>query len=169
MKDEEEDLSRREVLELLGGTSGLFSSYYLQDYLTFEVAPRRFIEPDHYKVQEIANSHNDLTEKVDLGIDWKYKEDQENFKPAGDVLEHGLYGDCEDHAFVAASILEAKERDYKIVLKTGHTEVQFDTEDGVYEWSVGDPENPVPRSDNEWIAMYDLDDGWSKYQKDWNE
>lgn len=172
MKNKEEDTpyhSRREVLALIGASTGVFAFDYADDYVTFAVDPERFIEPDHPKVEEVADRHDYLTGEVDLGIDWEYRADAENFKPAGQVLETGAPGDCEDLAFIAASILENKDRDWKMVAKPGHTEVQYDTEWGVYEWSTGAPENPSPRSDNDWTAMYDLDNGWSRYDQNWHK
>jgi len=159
-----EDQERRAVL---AGIAGVFGWRYAQDYATFLADPDRFIEPEHPEVEEVADGADDLTDTVDLGIENEYRADAENFRPAGDTLEHGGPYDCEDHAYISASVLENLDRDWKMVVKPGHTETHFQTDEGVYRWHVGAPEDPEPRGDQDWTVMYDLDEGWDLYEEDW--
>jgi hypothetical protein len=159
-----EKLERRAVL---AGLAGMFGWRYVKDYATFAADPDRFIEPEHPSVVDVAEDAGDLKEKVDLGIENEYEADAEDFRPAGNVLEYGGDYDCEDHAFVAASVLEYRDRDWKMVVEPGHTETHFDTENGVYRWHVGKPENPEPRGDKDWSFMFDLDNGWQRYEENW--
>jgi len=161
------ELTRREALALMGGATGVMGYRYMDDYSTFAADPGRFIEPEHDNVLEIADSNDEYTDTVDMGIDFEYDADAENFIPAGDYLKHGV-GDCEDHAFATASILEAEGRDWKMVVETGHTETHFKTDDGVYRWHVGEPKDPEPNKDQSWTLMFDLDEGLEKYDKNWH-
>jgi len=160
-----DDVERRTIL---GGLAGILSYRYLQDYATFMVDPDRFIEPDHPEVEEVADDVEDLTDTIDLGIENEYRADAENFRPAGNTLEYGGAYDCEDHAFIASSVLENMDRDWKMVVTPGHTETHFKTDNGIYRWHVGAPENPEPRGDRDWTLMYDLDEGWDLYREDWS-
>jgi hypothetical protein len=159
-----EEMERR---TLLAGVAGVFGYRYLQDYAIFMADPDRFIEPEHPEVESVANNVNDITDTVDLDMENEYKPDAENFRPAGYTLEHEPAYDCEDHAFIAASVLENLDRDWKMVVRQGHTETHFNTDDGVYRWHVGKPENPEPRGDQDYSAMFDMDEGWSLYDEDW--
>jgi hypothetical protein len=147
--------------------SAIFGYQYGQDYATFAVDPERYIEPEHPEVEEVADQNDDLTDEVDLGIENEYEADAENFRPAGYTLEHEPAYDCEDHAFIAASVLENEDRDWKMVVQPGHTETHFQTDEGKYRWHVGAPEDPEPRGDQDWTLMYDLDDGFERYEEDW--
>jgi hypothetical protein len=158
-------LSRRQTLA--AALSAVFGYRYANDYVTFAVDPERYIEPEHPEVEDVADQNDDLTDEVDLGIDYEYHADAEWFRPAGNVLEHGGRLDCEDLAMVAASVLENEDRDWKMVVQPGHTETHFQTDDGVYRWHVGAPEDPEPRGDQDWTLMYDLDDGFERYEEDW--
>lgn len=163
-QDVDDGLSRRAVV---AGLCGVLGYQYGQDYLTFALDAERYVEPNDPTVEEVANDLDDLTGEVDLGTDFTYKADAEWFRPAGEYLEDG-YGDCEDHAMATASILENLDRDWRMVVRTGHTETQFDTDDGVYRWHVGDPEDPEPRGDQDFRLMWDLDNGWDFYDEEWN-
>jgi uncharacterized protein YciU (UPF0263 family) len=162
------ELTRRKILALMGGgAAGVIGYRYMDDYVTFAADPDRFIEPDHENVLEVAGSNDEYTDTVDMGLDFEYKADAENFISAGDYLEHGV-GDCEDHAFATASILEAEGLDWKMVVEPGHTETHFKTDDGVYSWHVGEPKNPESNKDQDWTLMFDLQNGLERYEKNWH-
>jgi len=160
------ELTRREALALAGAATGVFGYRYLDDYVTFAADPERFIEPDHENVLEIAGSNDEYTDTVDMGTDFEYEADAEEFIPAGNYLEHGV-GDCEDHAFATASILEAEGYDWKMVVEPGHTETHYMADGEVYRWHVGEPKDPEPNEDEEWTLMFDLDNGLEKYDDEW--
>jgi transglutaminase-like putative cysteine protease len=160
-------VKRRDLIYALGGVALLKTGSITSEWASFASDPSQYIQPHHTAVEQQAEAIDGLPETAELSPELTYKRDGEILKSASRYLEEGT-GDCEDHCFLAASILENKQIPWKAVFETGHTEAQFKMDDTYYRWHVGKPETPVERGSRGFDLMYDLENGWDKYTEDWD-